>query len=249
MTELQSRARLLVRAWKYRVKLDRAEVAFARASLRPGDTAIDLGAHKGAYTYWLARSVGRTGTLVSIEPQRELADRLTRLVGGRPQCQVRWAAISDAEGVGHLAVRTEHGPSHGASLTGFADGRTGRVDEVPTVSLNGLAETYKLDRVDFIKCDVEGHEVAVFEASRDFLARFRPVVLCECELRHMKGDEERTSLERLRACFEPLGYTTRYFKGGTLHPVSEFDAQRDQTYGVGEYCNNFVFEPGPTPAD
>jgi len=245
MSLLKHKLRLLVRAWKYRVKLDPAEVAYVRGCLRPGDTAIDLGAHKGAYTYWLAKSVGPRGTLVSIEPQQELAERLTELVAARPQCRVRWAAISDSEGVGTLSVRGASGPSHGASLTGFPDGDVGRVVEVPTVSLASLAEADGLSRVDFIKCDVEGHEVTVFEAAGEFLARYRPTVLCECELRHMKGDEQRTSLDRLRDCFEPLGYTTRYFKGGTLHPVSEFDAERDQTYGEGEYCNNFVFEPGP----
>lgn len=246
MSTLKHRLRLLVRAWKYRVKLDPAELAFVRRSLSAGDTAIDLGAHKGAYTYWLAGSVGSKGTLVSIEPQQELAERLTSLVANRPQCNVRWAAISDEVGTGQLSVRGETGPSHGASLTGFPDGNVGRVVEVPTVSLNSLAETYSLGHVDFIKCDVEGHEVAVFEASGEFLAKYRPTVLCEIELRHMKGDETRTSLDRLRDCFEPLGYTTRYFKDGKLHPVSEFDAVRDQTYGQGEYCNNFVFEPSPT---
>ncbi|MFT5422573.1 MAG: FkbM family methyltransferase [Phycisphaerales bacterium] len=244
MSLLNQKLRLAVRAWKYRVKLDPAEVSYVRRTIARGNTAIDLGAHKGGYTYWLAESVGRRGTLVSIEPQKQLADRLTQLVASRPQCQVRWAAISDSEGTGRLSVRTKDGPSHGASLTGFAGGETGRVDEVPTISLSGLAEAHKLDRCDFIKCDVEGHEVAVFAAAGEFLKKFRPTVLCECELQHQKGGHEKSGVERLRDCFEPLGYKTLYFKGGSLHPVSEFDAVRDQTYGTGEYCNNFVFEPG-----
>ena len=40
--------RLLARALKYRHKLDPAEIRALLANVHPGDTAIDLGAHKGA---------------------------------------------------------------------------------------------------------------------------------------------------------------------------------------------------------
>jgi len=39
-----------------------------------------------------------------------------------------------------------------------------------------------------------------------------------------------------------MGYRIRFFKGGKLIPFSEFDASRDQNYGTGEYCNNFVLD-------
>lgn len=38
--------------------------------------------------------------------------------------------------------------------------------------------------IDFVKCDVEGFELDVFQGSRRVLAQDRPVVLCELEERH-----------------------------------------------------------------
>lgn len=231
--------RLLARAWKYRRKLDPAEVRFVLDTVKPGDRVIDLGSHKGAYTYWLAKAVGRSGRVVAVEPQKNLAERLGQLMEGSPNVGVKWAAISDTTGTGTLSLRPD-GSSHGASINGFSDGNVGATVSVPTITLADLMIEQKLDRLDFIKCDVEGHEGAVFHASRAVIERERPTILLECEDRHAQG--EHGGVAGLRRIFEPMGYRIRFFKGGTLLPMSEFDARRDQNYGHGEYCNNFVLD-------
>ncbi|MEM9167110.1 MAG: FkbM family methyltransferase [Planctomycetota bacterium] len=236
---MNQQLRLLARAMKYRYKLDPAEVGFVRASLQPGMTAIDLGAHKGAYTYWLARGVGPSGRVVAVEPQQSLAERLKAVMGTKAQVDVRWAAISTGTGTGTLSLRPD-GSSHGASIAGFPDGQVGRTVEVPTISLDDLAEAYSLERVDFIKCDIEGHEGAVFAAGMGFIRRFGPTIMTECEERHAQG--EHGGVTGLAHLFEPEGYRIRFFKDGRLHPLSDFDAQVHQNYCVGEYCNNFVLD-------
>lgn len=233
--------RLRARAIKYRYKLDRAEVAFLLGAVRRGQTAIDLGAHKGAYAYWLARAVGRAGRVVCVEPQQKLADALRDVMTPRRQASVEWAAISSETGTGTLSLRPD-GSSHGASIAGFADGQVGATVEVPTITLADLIDRQGLRRVDFIKCDVEGHEGAVFAAATEVIDRHRPTILVECEERHARGPHGGVS--GLVGIFEPLGYRIRFFHGGTLHPVEEFDAAKHQTYGRGEYANNFVLEPG-----
>ena len=50
--------RYLYRALRYRLWVDPAELRFIREKLRPGQVAVDVGCHKGAYTYWLRRWVG-----------------------------------------------------------------------------------------------------------------------------------------------------------------------------------------------
>ena len=232
--------RLRARARKYRHRLDPDEIGFMLGSVRSGQSAIDLGAHKGGYTYWLARAVGRAGRVVAVEPQKELADRLTALMASRPQVAVHWGAISDGTGSGTLSLRGD-GSSHGASIAGFADGEVGRTVEVPTISLDDLAEHHGLDAVHFIKCDVEGHETAVFGAAHAFINRHRPVILCECEERHAADDSQ--GVAALLRVFEPHDYRVSFFYGGRRRPIDEFDAAEHQAYGQGEYANNFVLEP------
>ena len=204
-----------------------------------GDTAIDLGAHKGAYTYWLARAVGREGRVVAVEAQEALAKRLEAVMARRPQVRVKWAAISDSTGTGQLSLRPD-GSSHGASIAGFPDGRVGATVPTPTITLADLVAEMGLTRLDFIKCDVEGHERTVFRAGAEVIERLRPTILVECEDRHAEGGG---GVAELAAIFEPMRYRIRFFSAGKLTPLAEFDADRHQVYGEGEYCNNFWLAP------
>ena len=51
----------IYRAWRYRVKLEPKEISFMIRSLSSGDRVVDIGAHKGAYTYWMQKAVGPNG--------------------------------------------------------------------------------------------------------------------------------------------------------------------------------------------
>ena len=59
----------LYRAYRYRLRVDPAELRFVGQSLRPGQVAVDIGCHKGAYTYWMRRRVGPSGAVYAFEPQ------------------------------------------------------------------------------------------------------------------------------------------------------------------------------------
>lgn len=47
-----------------------AEARLMQALLRPGDTAVDVGANIGAHTVVMAQSVGKTGKVWVFKPQR-----------------------------------------------------------------------------------------------------------------------------------------------------------------------------------
>ena len=55
---------------------------------------------------------------------------------------------------------------------------------VPMITLDSFVTEQSLDRIDFIKCDVEGAEFLVFKGAQDALARFHPPILVEIEPRH-----------------------------------------------------------------
>ena len=52
------------------------EVALFRQLLRPGMTALDVGANIGAFTLPMARLVGATGRVIAWEPQRIVVQTL-----------------------------------------------------------------------------------------------------------------------------------------------------------------------------
>jgi hypothetical protein len=67
----------LYRALRYR--LEKQEIKLVQRHLAPGDVAVDVGAHKGAYTWWMRRAVGESGRVYAFEPQPALADNLRGL--------------------------------------------------------------------------------------------------------------------------------------------------------------------------
>ena len=51
--------RWIFRAWRYRLVIEKHEIQFMLNHLKLGYTAIDIGALKGAYNYWMAKYVGK----------------------------------------------------------------------------------------------------------------------------------------------------------------------------------------------
>lgn len=212
------------------------------AVLPSGGSAIDIGAHKGAYTFWMARRAGRRGTVVAIEPQRSVAAGLERSIAawGLRQVRVVNAAASNRSGQGTINVPRDS--THGASMGALAAERTVDVTPVRLVTINELVTEHALSRLDFVKIDAEGHEIEIVEGGLDAIERLRPSMLIESEARAHGGG--RSHLDRLRDLLEPLGYAGAFHDGQTWLPLDALDVDKHQNYGHGRYCNNIFFAPG-----
>ena len=235
-----ARLRWLHRVWRYRFYVDPAGIDWIRHHVMPGQRAIDIGAHKGGYTYWLARGVGPAGRVVAVEPQANLASRLAELTRRMPQVTVRNLAISDANGPAEIVLRSS-GSSHGASLTGWPDGDPGIRVPVMRSTLRDLMTATGLPRVDFIKCDIEGHELRVLRSAGEIIERDRPVLFCECEERPRQDEDG--GVQGLVQTMAPHRYRIRFFFGRELLDVDRFDAAKHQVVGQRRYGNNFLLEP------
>lgn len=239
--------RFLHRAFKARYLKQRREVRSVLAQLRPGDTAVDVGANKGAYTYWLRHGVGASGKVFAYEPQPRLANYLREI------CAVmRWqnvtiedCAVSDSAGTAFLQVPGA-GDSPGATLEPLAAGTT------PHHSYECRVET--LDRtlagaarIALLKVDAEGHELRVFRGAQEILRRHAPALFFECEARHLTTH----TMADVFACLHALGYTGTFFTPHGERPLAEFDPAIHQRregkrfWDAPGYCNNFLFRPNP----
>ena len=237
------RARFVWRALRARWRDQRHEIRAVLGLLREGDAAVDVGANKGAYTFWMRRAVGKRGRVVALEPQPELAAYLRGACreSGWNNVRVLEAAASDRAGAAVLRV-----PGSGVS-----PGATLEAGGAQTAGWRELrCETVRLDdalagegRITLVKVDVEGHELAVFRGAAGILARDRPAVLFECEERHLSGGAPADCF----AFLAELGYSGAFFSRGGLRPVSEFDPSVHQPRSEGRfwkspgYVNNFLF--------
>jgi FkbM family methyltransferase len=243
---MSTKIRYLYRAMRYRFRVDPAELRFIAAQLRPGETAADIGCHKGAYTYWMRRQVGSTGEVISFEPQPRQVAYLRRAFAAMRYRNVSLVpmGLSNAPGRLSLHIPMAKGATHEASFVAAAwNGRPCDKVDVEVTTLDAYFSG-RDSGPDFLKIDVEGHELAVLEGGRETLAKHRPTILVECESRHRPDGDVRPVL----ALLESMGYVGSFFCGGRRRPLAEFcmtDHQRPPCNGRTPhpgYANNFAFE-------
>lgn len=239
------KARFLYRAFKARYRNERMEIRTILSTLKRGDFAADVGAHKGAYLYWLRRAVGADGKVFAYEPQPGLA-RYLQSICDVMQWQnvfVRECALSESPGTATLNVPgSSHSPSATLEkpLVRTSPGHS-RVCALDTLDHQLQGD----DRLAFLKVDVEGHELHVLRGGVETLSRHRPLVLFECEERHLTSH----SVQDVFQFLEGLGYTGSFIWQGRLRPLSDFDLQIHQRrnserfWDAPGYCNNFLFRP------
>ena len=198
------------------------EVRFVRGILRPGDTAIDVGAHIGFFTMHMAAMVGPTGAIHALEPFDPNAALLERSLAENEfagRVHFRRAAAGAASGTATLTFPVETLNSGGAYL--LFDGTPplagNRTRTVPLVALDDLQVA---GRVRVIKMDVEGAEPQVVRGARRLLARDRPVMLSELhptQLDRASGITADDFLAEMRA----IGYHARTLDGSPLDRAPE----------------------------
>lgn len=197
MTELRSAAvvaglRALARLTPYA----EAELIGLKKIVGAGDVCIDIGAALGLYTVTLSRLVGPQGTVHSIEPLVFAHPALSYVLRPREGRNIKRHSVALGTGQGRevMSVPVRHGsPVTGRSfLTAGAKGlgSNEEFDEhldvlVKTDTLDHFVEVNGIERLDFVKADVEGAELRVLEGGKDTIERFRPAILLEIEERHV----------------------------------------------------------------
>lgn len=237
------RAVLAHRGWRYRARVDPFEIRWMLGLLEPGDLAVDVGAYKGGYTYWMRRRVGPSGGVLAFEPQPEPAAHLQRCVDAFRWTNVRVEqfGLSSRPGV---RVLLRPGPGRGASPSASLQGASlpaeveSRSIDVDTLD-RYLRERPTPSAVRLIKLDVEGHELDVLEGAAETIGRDRPFLILECETRH----DRTRSVEDVFRRLADAGYEGSFFWHGAETPLRRFEPAVHQVLGRKPYVNNFVFRP------
>jgi FkbM family methyltransferase len=148
--------------------------------LRPGDSAVDVGANIGYMTSLFAARVGAQGRVESFEPHPRILARLRRNVdeiGGRSPVNVRIhdCALGNRNGAAHLLEPSIFAMNEGASTVAVEE-----IPARPTIPANAhevriaRLDTVLADReVALLKIDVEGFEGEVLAGADGMLARHR----------------------------------------------------------------------------
>lgn len=123
---------------------------------RPGDTILDVGAGVGTELLAFSRMVGPDGRVIAVEADPtayRCLEKLCRLMQLRNVTLVK-SAVGDFEGVARFTQ-----DAGGAITNALATDPLSDAIEVPVTTLDVLVRKLGLDRVNFLKMNIEGAEV------------------------------------------------------------------------------------------
>ena len=195
-------------------------------TIQPGDTVLDIGANLGYYTLIAADLVGPAGRVIAIEPNPHVFDLLSKSVqvnGYTRQTTLRNHALGsqDARGV-HPFFVPRNEPKNGRFVGLHEDIAFLQTHgTVFDVQLGNIADE-PLDRVDFIKIDVEGAEIEILRNLRPIIEKYRPKIVCEVNF--ARG----YSYADVREAMLETGELKHLDFDATVKPLTEAMAQKER---------------------
>ncbi len=143
--------------------------------VRRGDTVLDCGAHVGVFTAKALELGARK--VVAIEPEPTNLECLRRnfakeILDGR--VVVAGIGVWSKEGTMQLSIAAKN-----SGMNSMVERTGDRTVEVAVTTIDRLVESLRLERVDFIKMDIEGAEREALIGAQSTLKRFRPRLMLD----------------------------------------------------------------------
>jgi FkbM family methyltransferase len=190
--------------------------------LRPGQIVLDIGANVGAHTLHLACAIGEAGKVYAFEPTDYAFAKLSANVAANPEIaprivcsqimltEIDGGEISPLYSSWPLTDEKDAHPLHG--------GRLMSVSKARSMSLDSFLAKAGIDRVDFMKIDVDGFECSVLRGARRTLQRMRPILIMELSPHQL--DENGSSIEELVGLLAESGYMLEDLTSGRPLPMN-----------------------------
>lgn len=135
---------------------------------RAGDTIVDIGAGRGEDSFVFSRAVGKTGRVLAVEAHPSTYAYLLKTC--------RWNQLENVTPLQYAIVsergtaRIEDGDRYQSNSVLSPGAKTPTV-EVPAVSLDELLDEQSVERVDFLKMNIEGAERLTLPGLRKTLSK------------------------------------------------------------------------------
>ena len=216
--------------------ISQSDVDALRSFLRPGDVAIDIGAHTGDTTVPIALAVGAAGRVLALEPNPYVFKVLAvnaALNPGKTRATPLMFAATPQDGAFEFEY-SDAGFCNGGLHQGVARWRHGHFHRLRVEGRNLAAylrehAPEESAPIRYIKIDTEGFDRSVVRSLRGVIADVRPYLKTEI-YRHLPADERagfgrdlRDLGYRLFKCEEEAEYRGEELQPGDLTRWTHFD--------------------------
>ncbi|MBI4818413.1 MAG: FkbM family methyltransferase [Deltaproteobacteria bacterium] len=206
--------------------------------IRSGDVVLDIGANIGAHTLHLAQAAGASGRVIAFEPTDWAFAKLLRNCALNPElerrieCNQVMLVADEAKDVPPPQIYSSWPLSEGDNLHQLHGGQLKTTHGARARTLDGFLRERKVDRVDFVKLDIDGFECSMLRGAKETLSRSRPRMIME--LAPYALAEQGASIHELIALLREYGYRLSKLSG---QPLTLDAALFDRTIPAGASMN------------
>lgn len=219
------------------------ELVWIKEYLQNDAVILDIGANVGTFLYQFENKL-KHQNIYAFEPNKKLNIRLKRLF---PSMNIFSVALSDENTTAQFKVPIIKGKmvaSRGTLNTSYKekDEENSYTETVEVVKLDDWTKSKNIQKIDFIKIDVEGNEMKTLLGGKNTIKQFKPTLMVEMEQRHHNQPIWNKISE-----VENWGFEANYLnrKTFTLEKLTEeilltnISDEKNKT----DYINNIIFIP------
>jgi len=137
---------------------------------KKGDIVVDAGAWKGHFTVITSRLVGEEGTIVALEPQKDIYNKLVNRLN---RLQIRNVILLNQGLSDKDTSKVVPKKKNASSFSVISSDEDSECENECIIlgKLDTILSEIKISKVDFIKMDIEGAEIKALLGAHDTLSR------------------------------------------------------------------------------
>ena len=144
---------------------------------------FDIGANIGTYTTWLAKFFPNA-KIYSFEAQRLVFQMLCGNVSinNFDNCYIYNMAVGKTNGFVNVFEPNYYSNEDFGIFSLVEDKigeKSGNIYKIPIITLDFFVESYTIEKVNFIKIDVEGMDIDVLEGAKNTIKKYNPSIFIE----------------------------------------------------------------------
>jgi FkbM family methyltransferase len=195
---------------------------------------LDVGSHFGYYALRVASATKDDARVYAFEPITHNHARLSENIRLNGFCRVKTVrtAVSDREGEAVFALPP--GANQGSGHVADSRAASSGTERVALTTIDRFVDSEGLDRVDFIKIDVEGMEIRALTGAAATIARWGPDLIVELNPAALRAQQ--IEPEQLLQLLWDAGYRTHRATKRGLEPF-DLESLRTDPDLIVSYIN------------
>ncbi|MBA3665927.1 MAG: FkbM family methyltransferase [Bacteroidetes bacterium] len=201
---------------RFKLKNDRDEIDLLKKLILPGFHVLDIGANIGFYAEVISEIAGATGRVYCFEPDQQNFSYLKKNTAAFNNISLFNNAVSDLKG----SLKVYKSKLLNVDHRTYPVSNYDSIEEIEAVTIDDLIQQNKIEKVDFIKIDIQGYELSAFKGMQQLLKSAKDLQIIAEYWPHGFKRAGTSGLEFFEF-FERMGYKFFLIENGELTPLGK----------------------------